>query len=292
MNHSDTDSEPLAFTGERFTPECVREIWYEHWHRYVFALPLARGKRVLDAACGEGYGSAMLADVANSVTGLDVDEATVIHARKRYGRHDNLVFRQSSVTAVDAPDASFDLIVSYETVEHLLEQEQMLDEFRRLLAPGGVLLMSSPDRERYNQGVAANPHHVRELSQDEFLALLSPRFPAIRLYGQQLAFSSLLWRLDGHDTGTVEIKRLDTESGQLGEGPADAAMYYVAVCARSVEHLPAMPGLSLFADEQASVYSHYNAEIARLIRADHRIIALERELTELRAQLSGNRPGP
>ena len=52
---------PLEFTGERFTPECVREIWYEHWHRYAFALPLARGRRVLDAACGEGYGSALLA---------------------------------------------------------------------------------------------------------------------------------------------------------------------------------------------------------------------------------------
>ena len=67
-----SDSEPsvLPFTGERFTPECVREIWYEHWHRYVFARRIAAGRRVLDAACGEGYGSALLADVAAQVVGV------------------------------------------------------------------------------------------------------------------------------------------------------------------------------------------------------------------------------
>ncbi len=62
-------SKPLEFTGERFTPECVREIWYEHYHRYVFAHGLVTGRKVLDAACGEGYGSALLATEASSVTG-------------------------------------------------------------------------------------------------------------------------------------------------------------------------------------------------------------------------------
>ena len=75
----------LDFTGERFTPECVREIWYEHWHRYVFARQLAKGKRVLDAACGEGYGSALLADVAASVVGADISDQAIAHARSRYG---------------------------------------------------------------------------------------------------------------------------------------------------------------------------------------------------------------
>ncbi|MCW5579095.1 MAG: class I SAM-dependent methyltransferase, partial [Dokdonella sp.] len=80
-----SDSQPLPFTGERFTPECVREIWYEHWHRYAFARGLVAGKRVLDAACGEGYGSALLAAVAGSVTGVDVDADAIAHARARYG---------------------------------------------------------------------------------------------------------------------------------------------------------------------------------------------------------------
>ena len=75
---------PLEFTGERFTPECVREIWYEHFHRYVFARERVGGLNVLDAACGEGYGSALLATVAASVTGVDVSPQAIEHARSRY----------------------------------------------------------------------------------------------------------------------------------------------------------------------------------------------------------------
>jgi SAM-dependent methyltransferase len=76
----------LTFTGERFTPEVRGAIWYEHWHRYAVAVPLARGLRVLDAACGEGYGSALLARSAASVVGVDVDAGAVAHARERYAR--------------------------------------------------------------------------------------------------------------------------------------------------------------------------------------------------------------
>ena len=83
----------LPFTGERFTPECVREIAYEHWHRYAFVRALTAGKRVLDAACGEGYGSAFLAGVAAQVTGIDLDPSTIEHARARYADMPNLDFR-------------------------------------------------------------------------------------------------------------------------------------------------------------------------------------------------------
>ena len=102
----------LEFTGERFTPECVREIWYEHFHRYAFALPLAEGKRVLDAACGEGYGSALLATRAAAVLGLDISSDATAHAAVRYARsRPNLSFQVEDVSALEAmPDASFDLI--------------------------------------------------------------------------------------------------------------------------------------------------------------------------------------
>ena len=85
-------SEQLDFTGERFTPDCPREIWYEHFHRYVFAQALVTGKTVLDAACGEGYGSALLARTAASVVGVDLAAEAILHAKTRYCGFENLDF--------------------------------------------------------------------------------------------------------------------------------------------------------------------------------------------------------
>ena len=114
-------SKPMEFTGERFTPECVREIWYEHIHRYVLAGELARGKRVLDAACGEGYGSAHLARTAKTVVGIDVSEDVISHASERY-RADNLEFQLADVCNLPFKDDEFECIVSFETLEHLEDQ--------------------------------------------------------------------------------------------------------------------------------------------------------------------------
>ena len=99
----------MEFTGERFTPECVREIWYEHWHRYAFALDLAKGKRVLDAACGEGYGSNLLAGVAEHVLGVDISDEAIGHARNRYCNRNNLEFRSGDAAQLELPDNSVDV---------------------------------------------------------------------------------------------------------------------------------------------------------------------------------------
>jgi SAM-dependent methyltransferase len=278
-------SDILEFTGERFTPECVREIWYEHWHRYVFAAPMARGKRVLDAACGEGYGSALLARYATSVLGVDLSSQAIDHARGRYAAP-GLRFEQGDVTALDTlPDAGFDLIVSFETIEHLHEQERMLAGFARLLAADGVLIISSPDKRTYTDATgAANPHHVRELYREELEALLAVHFPARRLFGQKLLFQSALWSLDGAPASI----RVDTaRAGSLDVTPAfnQAPLYFVAVCARREDALPAPLGglVSLFGDAEESVYAHYNAEVRKNMRAGARIAELEAELERMRA---------
>ena len=132
-------SKPLEFTGERFTPECVREIWYEHIHRYAFAGELVRGKRVLDAACGEGYGAAQLVCTAQSVKAVDISDEAISHAQRRY-RAENLEFRVADCCKLPFPDDEFECIVSFETLEHLEDQAGLLKEFRRVLAPDGFLL--------------------------------------------------------------------------------------------------------------------------------------------------------
>ena len=189
-------SNSLEFTGERFTPECVREIWYEHFHRYVFARNLVKGRRVLDAACGEGYGSALISKTASSVSAVDLSEAAIAHAKARYSEK-NLEFLVSDCRDLPFDDNEFDVIVSFETLEHLEDHQGMMTEFRRVLKPEGFLLLSSPDKAVYTDQLQnQNEYHVRELYRDELETLIRQNFPAYRLWGQKLLFQSAIWSLE------------------------------------------------------------------------------------------------
>ena len=263
----------LEFTGERFTPECAREIWYEHWHRYQFVQKLATGKRVLDAACGEGYGSALLAATATSVVGMDIAESAVEHARRRYGRLANLTFEQGDCTALAPVDKPFDLIVSFETLEHVAAQEALVAGFARALADGGLLVISSPDKRTYSdQRGFHNEFHVRELYRDELLALLQAHFPVVQLYAQKLLFQSVVWREDASADGPA------TAATATAQGVADGLrydpLYFIAVCSKRPPG-PGLPQIALFGDSEESVYRHYNGEVRKNMAAGARIAELE-----------------
>ena len=202
--------------------------------------------------------------------------------RARYAGIPGLRFEQADATALDAyPDASFDLVLSFETLEHVHAQERLLDGFARLLAPGGLLLVSTPDKRTYTDLTGeVNPHHVRELYRDEFEALLAARFPARRLYGQKNLFQSVLWALDGQGGG-AQAHALQPD-GAVVDGVGPAPMYYLAACARDGAALASLPALSLFGDTLESVYADYRAEIARNRAAAAHIAHLEAELARLR----------
>jgi SAM-dependent methyltransferase len=283
---TDIDPPILPFTGERFTPECVREIWYEHLHRYAYAAGFAAGKRVLDAACGEGYGSALLAHAGARVLGVDIADDTIAHARTRYAGINGLAFEQGDVTCLDhLADASFDLVVSFETLEHVHEQQRMVAGFRRLLAPGGLLLISSPDKQTYSDARGYhNEFHVRELYRDQLEALLSAEFPALRVYAQKLLFQSVLW--DPDRAPTLASAATLHDHATLSHRPDYPALYFLVVCAASEDDLPPAGALHLFGDAQESVYRHYDDEIRRHIAAGHRLIAQQREIEELRVRVA------
>lgn len=274
----------LEFTGERFTPECVREIWYEHWHRYAFARSFAKGKRVLDAACGEGYGSALLAQQARTVLGVDISMQAIAHARARYAGQANLAFECADCTALTLPDASVDLVVSFETLEHVSAQDALVAGFARTLADDGMLIISSPDKRTYSEVAGfRNEFHVRELYREELLRLLRANFPHVRLYGQKLLFQSVIWSLDGSGDGRLEASTAAASGTGVESGLRYDPLYFVAFCSR--QPLPPLHEFSLFGDRDESVYRHYNHEVRKNMAAGARIAELEAEIENLRAQL-------
>ncbi|NEP61786.1 MAG: class I SAM-dependent methyltransferase, partial [Symploca sp. SIO2G7] len=198
------ETEVLEFTGERFTPECVREIYYEHWHRYAWAAERVGELNVLDAACGEGYGCRLLAEKAQRVVGVDIAPEVIEHAAKKYASK-RIEFYPSSVLDLPFDDNTFDCIVSFETIEHLAEHDALLVEFRRVLKADGFLIISSPDKKHYSDDTGfENEHHVRELYREEFEALLTKHFGHYRMFGQKLQFQSMLQALDDTEQPLAE----------------------------------------------------------------------------------------
>ena len=278
-------SESLEFTGERFTPECVREIWYEHLHRYAMTASWCEGKRILDAACGEGYGSALLAKSASSVEGVDISSQAVTHARKRYADQKNLAFSVADCTSLPFEDDAFERVVSFETLEHLEAQDQLLSEFRRVLKPDGLLVLSSPDKAVYtDQHQTENEFHVKELYRDELEALISRHFPVWRLLGQKLMFHSAISSLG--DVEQVSFEQMSEGRLTQPRGITHPPMYFIAVCAADESMLPETDGkLWLFDDKEESVYQHYHDEVRRHIAAGGIIADLQKEIEALKAQL-------
>ncbi len=174
----------VEFTGERVIPGQVNDdLWIEHFARYAFARQYAEGRRVLDAGCGTGYGSAELAQSAAEVSGLDVSGDAIEYARTNYPIP-NLRFVVSSCATMPFPDKSFDVIVAFEVIEHLADHRQFLNECGRLLRSEGLFIVSSPNKRYYSESRAQtgpNPYHEHEFEADEFVSELNRVFSNVRL---------------------------------------------------------------------------------------------------------------
>lgn len=230
----------LTATGERLMTDNRGPNVPEHLHRYALACELATDRDVIDVASGEGFGSMLLAAHARSVVGVDVAADAVAHARAKYVRK-NLRFLEASATALPLPAACVDLAVSFETIEHLHDHDAMLGEIRRVLRPGGRLIMSSPDRRYYTDATGhANPFHERELYAAEFLGLIGRFFRHVRPLVQRIVHGSLIVPVDGR-MGFTEYR------GDFTSFTADPtlreAMYVIVVAAD--DPLPEWP-LSLW----------------------------------------------
>jgi SAM-dependent methyltransferase len=218
------------FTGERVIPGQVDvDLLNEHMARYTFAARLARGKRVLDAGCGAGYGSAELARIAESVVGVDRAPEAVAFARAHYALP-NLAFEEASCEALPHAGGSFDLVVAFEVIEHLENWRGFLLEARRVLAPNGQLVVSTPNKLYYTESRGphgANPFHVHEFSFDEFRAELTAIFPHVSLFLENHVEG---FTFQPHEAGHTAEVRVDA-----GDPAPDESHFFVAVCANRTQ---------------------------------------------------------
>jgi 2-polyprenyl-3-methyl-5-hydroxy-6-metoxy-1,4-benzoquinol methylase len=221
--------------------------------RYALATRLARGRRVLDAACGEGYGSDMLSKAgAATVLGIDIDEPTVLHARSRYG----LDVRVGDVADLPLGTGEIDLVVSFETIEHVREPERALDEFARVLGPDGLLLISTPNAAEYLED---NPFHKREFASDAFLAALGSRFRVVRPLYQQSFLTSAIFDEAGLRLADPAAQ-LSLEGRKVAAVDPGGELYTLALCGGGP-----LPDLEANVAGLAAIYEAH--DLASLVRS-------------------------
>ncbi len=223
----------LEFTGERFLPWMEgAQIHYEHLHRYAFAVQFVKGKKVLDLACGEGYGSFLLSKEAGHVVGVDIDRTAIDHAREKYTAH-NLEFLEGSI--LDIPiegKGKFDVIVCFEALEHVGEHEKILSEVKRLLKKEGLFIVSTPNKKTYTDDLNyTNPFHKKELYFDEFDDLLGSYFENTYFLGQKVYGASNIWVLPPYEyskSDELVIER-DGEEFRPSKPNRKVPMYFIAI---------------------------------------------------------------
>lgn len=276
---------PYAGIPERLDPRLAPGslTHAEHVARYRWASPLARDRDVLDAGCGVGYGSAILAAAgARSIVGVDAFAAAVLAAREQ-DRHGG-TFLLGDLRELPLDDDSVDLVTCFEVIEHLVEQDQAVAELRRVLRPGGIVLLSTPVPGAVT---VHNPHHVRELTGAQLHDLLRPRFPQVRLVPQYSAIASVI---------DAPRPALDVPPLTWTTGPVEEA-YTLAVATDADGALPDLPPTGVLgsgmdiaglisevyatADEILRAQSEATAQRARAMRAESAYDALEQAHAEL-----------
>lgn len=253
---------------ERFVPAEMsgRLVEAEHVLRYRWAAQHGGQRTILDAGCGVGYGAGILKEAgAARVVGVDSSAAVVEAARAQVP--DGVSFEVADVASLAHPDDAFDLVVCFEVIEHVDDRDAVLDELVRVLAPGGLLLISSPNRERYMPG---NPHHRHEYTPSELYAALTPRFAHVNMVRQHVMVASVLTSADPEASlAGAGVRRLVT--------PCEDEEIYTLAVAGDGQLPPSTPMVALTHFVELRQWMERYEE-QRVIADDQRRLLTEREL--------------
>ena len=182
----------MEATGERLIPTQRGKNTWEHLHRYYLATKYSQDRHVLDIASGEGYGARIISSVASTVVGIDISQEAVSHATATY-KSSNLSYKVGTCLCIPLPDQSVDLVVSFETIEHIEEHHLFLAEIKRVLRKDGMLIISTPNKKIYSDlATFSNPFHLKELYIEEFKSLLDSQFNKVFFLYQSVLEGSMI----------------------------------------------------------------------------------------------------
>ncbi|MBI4058005.1 class I SAM-dependent methyltransferase [Candidatus Microgenomates bacterium] len=172
----------MSLYGERFVPtEKTSGFYKEHIQRYRFCKPYIEGKTILDLGCGTGYGSAIMLTLgAREVIGTDIDPDAIKFAKKNFKKR-KLSFYIADAISLPFPNNSFDVVVSFEVIEHMKDYQQYIQEVLRVLKKKGYCIFSTPNRKQYRAGTS--PYHFKEFTAQDLRELYKP-FGKLELFGQ------------------------------------------------------------------------------------------------------------
>lgn len=214
-------------TGERLIPGKINKTSIEHIHRYALCTDFIKFKKVLDIAAGEGYGSNLLSKYAQEVLGIDISNDAVTHAQKKYSSK-NLGFQVGSVLDIPCESEEFDVVVSFETIEHISDHRKMISEIKRVLKSDGVLIISTPEKSIYSdQANYSNPYHEKELYEEEFVQILSEQFKFIQMGYQKFLSGSFI---QVPNSIKNEIKILSGDFQEIQQHKDLNQEYLIAIC--------------------------------------------------------------
>jgi len=188
-----------------------------HLQRYKFACSRVNGKVVADIACGTGYGSRLLMEEgrAKSVTGIDIDEDAIKYAGRKH-KVDGVTFKAASADRTDEASGFYDVVISFETIEHVPDDCAMLVEFARILKPGGLLVCSTPN----SWPVDISQHHLRTYDMNAISNVLDSKFVVEKFYNQNSG-SDFIYN-HNQPAGIVETDKSNYKNAEC----------YIVVCRR------------------------------------------------------------
>jgi ubiquinone/menaquinone biosynthesis C-methylase UbiE len=256
----------LEDTGERMIPEFHKGglIYAEHYTRYLSALDVVKGKTVLDIASGSGYGTQLLAKTAKKVYGVDVNEDAVKYARKNFAAK-NVVYEVGDGVKIPLPDNEVDVVVTFETIEHIPDYKQFLREVERVLKPDGLAIISTPNDLEFAEG---NHFHVHEFKEKELLSVIGKHFKNVKPYYQAT------WKYVAIGEEGVFAKEGEIAPKLLNLSPLkkDQFLYFYFLCSNRK--------ITEKVDELGALGDHYS---------DRKLVAKDWEMRQLKDEVVGLR---